>query len=130
MKHHHVPNKLWILVGHSNVTDLLSVKRIGLQVPAIFTKPAEAEFSFASYCEDFDLQVFDDGFCSTCVPTDVMGGRWLEMGQLVEQETCVLRPFSSSLILVGLCSTCNSIINVPLFFPSTVSTAGGRKISI
>lgn len=120
-----MPNKLWIFVGHGNVKDFPSVKRIGLRVPAMFTKPAEAEFSFASYCEDFDLQVFDDGFCSTCMPTaDVTGGGWLEVGQLVEQETC------SSLILVGLCSTCNSIINAPLFFSNAVSTAKGRKISI
>lgn len=131
LKHHRVPNKLWIFVGHSNVKDHLSVKRIGLRLPTIFTKPAEAIFSFASCCEDFNLQVFGSGFCSTCVSTaNVAGGGWLEMGRLVEQETCILRPFNSSLIVVGLCSTCNGIINVPLFFPNSVWTAWGRKISL
>lgn len=128
LKHHCVPNKLWIFVGHGNVKDHLSVKRIGLWLPTIFTKPAEAKFSFALCCEDFNLPVLDNGFCSTCMPTaSVVGGGWLEVGQLVEQETCVL---DSPLILAGLCDMCNGTINVPLFFPNAVWTAWGRKISL
>jgi len=131
LKLHRVPNKFWIFVGHGNVKDRPSVRRIRLRVPTVFTKPAETGFSFTSYCEDFNLQVFDDGFCSTSVPTaNVTGGGWLEGERLVEQQTCVLRPFDSSLILAGLCSTCNSIISVPLFFPNAVWTAWGRKISL
>lgn len=79
LKHHRAPNKFWIFVGHGNVKDRLSVKRIGLQVPTIFTKPTEAKFSFTSCCEDFNLQVIGDCFCSTRMPTaNVAGGGWLE----------------------------------------------------
>lgn len=51
---------------------------------------------------------------------DVVGGGWLQTERLVEQETGGLRLFNTFLMLVRLCSTCNSIINVPLFFPNTV----------
>lgn len=87
LEHHHVPNKFWIFVGHNNVKDRLSVKRIGLQVPAIFTKTTKAKFSFTSCCEDVNLQVFVYSFCSTCsrsprVPAKAAGGGWLEKEQL------------------------------------------------
>lgn len=85
LEHHHVPNKFWIFVGHNNVKDRLSVKRIGLQVPAIFTKTTKAKFSFTLCCEDVNLQVFVYGFCSTClrsprVPANAAGSGWLEKG--------------------------------------------------
>lgn len=85
LEHHHVPNKFWIFVGHKNVKDRLSVKRIGLQVPAIFTKTTKAKFSFTLCCEDVNLQVFVYGFCSTClrsprVPANAAGSGWLEKG--------------------------------------------------
>lgn len=85
LEHHHVPNKFGIFVGHNNVKDRLSVKRIGLQVPAIFTKTTKAKFSFTLCCEDVNLQVFFYGFCSTClrsphVPANAAGSGWLEKG--------------------------------------------------
>lgn len=91
LKHHRVPNKFWIFVGHGNVKDRQSVKRIGLQVLAIFTKPTKAKFSFTSYCEDFNLQVFGGDFCSTHVPTaNVARGGWLETQRLVSSGPSTL----------------------------------------
>lgn len=111
LEHHRVPNKFCVFVGHHNVKDQLSVKGIGLQVPAIFTRTTKPKFSFTWCCEDTNLQVFVYGFCSTCSwsPRALMGVGWV--------------------VLVRLCSLWKGIIKVPLFFHSAVWTAWSRKNS-
>lgn len=127
LKHHLVPSKSRVFVGRGNVRARLRVQRTGLWLPATFTNPAQAKFSFASCGEGFNLQVLDHGFC---VPAaDVAGSGRLGTGRLVEQETRVLRLFGASLLPAGLCSRCSGTSAVPLFFPSALRTAGGRKIS-
>lgn len=74
LKHHLVPSKSWVFVGHGDVSARLRVKRRGLWLPATFTKPAEAKFSFASCGEGLNLQVFDHGFCVPTADVRAVGG--------------------------------------------------------